>query len=57
MRPRIQLIEYRVLAATPDNVMNKAVENFRSELSSGGPEAWNTLMSYDQYSTRQYLLG
>ena len=55
--PNSQLIECRVLANTPDDVINQAIESFRSELLKGGQAAWDTLMHFDQCTTRQYLLG
>jgi hypothetical protein len=52
------LIQDRVLASTPDNVMNKAIEGYRSALAHEDPKvAWKALMASDQYSTKQYLLG
>lgn len=55
--PDSRLMECSVLANTPDKVMTKAIENFRSELLKGGPDAWEVLMGYDECTTRQYLLG
>lgn len=44
-----------VFAAGPANVMKDNIENVRKALKQPGNAGWDLLMTYDKYSTRQFL--
>lgn len=54
-----ELTRDRLFAQAPDDIMTKLTEVVREQLKedlrTGGDKGWDLLMSYDKYSTRQFL--